>query len=69
MGRDSRTGQFRAATPIEHGPAGIRNEQGELIGQVWSTPYGWFAAPRDSEITTIPCVDRADAIATVRRLA
>lgn len=67
MDRDSRTGRYESA-PIEHGPAGVRNEAGDLIGQVWSTPYGWFAGPLNSQITTIPCVDRADAIATVRRL-
>ena len=66
--RDDRTGQFQKAAPIEHGPQAIRNDVGNIIGDVWATPYGWFAGPLNSQIQTIPCVDKADAIATVHRL-
>ena len=68
MAQDSRTGRYTAAQPVDFGPHGIRNDAGELIGQIWSTPHGWFAAPRDSQITTIPCDTRAEATATVKRL-
>ncbi|KKN84493.1 hypothetical protein LCGC14_0289550 [marine sediment metagenome] len=68
MTQDSRTGRFQADAPVERGSHGIRNSEGRIIGQVWSTPYGWFAGPLNSQIQTIPCVDRADAIRTVERL-
>lgn len=65
--RDNRTGRY-ASAPVAWGPHGIRNEGDELVGQVWATPYGWFAGPLGSQVQTIPCVDRADAEATVTRL-
>lgn len=67
MERDSRTGKYTGAV-IEWGPDGVRNENGRLVGQIWSTPYSWFAGPHGSQIQAIPCDSREDATDTVLRL-
>ena len=53
---------------IEHGPQAIRDDEDHIIGDIWATPYGWFAGPLNSQIQSIPCADKADAIATVKQL-
>ncbi len=53
---------------IENGtPAPVLADDNCIIGKYWATPHGWFCDPNRSQIQTIPCVSREDAIATIRK--
>lgn len=47
----------------------VSDEAGHMIGTCCGNEHGWFANPNGSQIQSIPCESRADAVATVRRLA
>lgn len=56
--------QYPPDAPIQN----VRNTQKQLIGTVHKANGTWYAQPRNSQVTMIPCESLADACATVERL-
>ena len=51
----------------DSGITAVGNSDGDCLGEVYHTPYGWFANPYGSQIQTIPCDSLREAFETVRR--
>ena len=46
----------------------IMDGSGHILGRIWRANGTWFADPKGSQDTMIPCRSETDAEETVRRL-